>query len=519
MPWGSNIFPLLIVSASGGFTGLFVYTPGPGAGNLAGSFTAQAGTDPYGNAYKAGLTVYQPGNTSRYIELAGNAGGTFQSFGSGAASEVKPAGFSSQIFSPGGAGEQIDFSIFGPEGSASPVDLVEIQMVGSPANAAGQATAFLQWRQAAGTPAAFVQSAQGVSSGGTTTTVTLGVAATLGNTLVITVQGDSTSGPDPAVTGITIGGAADHFASTVVASGAVTRTEIWYDPNIGTSSASVVVTTSAATGARVNVTVAEFSGLLTPTSFDQPASNPSGASGTPYTSNATGALAGSGEIAVGVVATEQTGGTIGAATGFTMFGQQSNGQAISRSGWLLTPSASGVAYAGSFAANPGGYSACVATFRPSSAAGGSLIRGGAWGAQGWGGLLVNKNISTVPGSNPAVAETWHTIVPAGTFTAGTPAPQYQYEAMNGGRVRFRGQIVCPTIAAGATWFTLPAGYRPANGPNNYVCLTNVSGAVSSVAAYAGGTIQVVATTGVCTLLPAATAGNVFDLDGITVPLD
>jgi hypothetical protein len=50
MGWQNNIFPLLIVNASGGFTGLFVYSPAPGPGNLIGAITGAASTtDPYGN--------------------------------------------------------------------------------------------------------------------------------------------------------------------------------------------------------------------------------------------------------------------------------------------------------------------------------------------------------------------------------------------------------------------------------------------------------------------------------------
>lgn len=58
MAWGSNLFPLLIITASGGFTGLFVYSPAPGPGKLIASMTAQNGTDPYGNAYQAGIVSY-----------------------------------------------------------------------------------------------------------------------------------------------------------------------------------------------------------------------------------------------------------------------------------------------------------------------------------------------------------------------------------------------------------------------------------------------------------------------------
>ena len=70
MTWGSNVFPLLIVTSSGGFTGLFVYSPAPGAGNLIASVAAQAGTDPFGNSYLAGVISYSPGTS-----FAGFAGG------------------------------------------------------------------------------------------------------------------------------------------------------------------------------------------------------------------------------------------------------------------------------------------------------------------------------------------------------------------------------------------------------------------------------------------------------------
>ena len=58
MGWATNIFPLLIVVSGPPFTGLFIYSPGPGAGNLIASITAQAGTDPYGNHYAAGISSY-----------------------------------------------------------------------------------------------------------------------------------------------------------------------------------------------------------------------------------------------------------------------------------------------------------------------------------------------------------------------------------------------------------------------------------------------------------------------------
>lgn len=60
MGWNESLFPLLIITETGGFTGEFIYAPGPGAGNLVFSNTAQGGTDPYGNTYLAGSTWYGP---------------------------------------------------------------------------------------------------------------------------------------------------------------------------------------------------------------------------------------------------------------------------------------------------------------------------------------------------------------------------------------------------------------------------------------------------------------------------
>jgi hypothetical protein len=58
MPWSNQAVSLVVIIAGGGFTGLFVYSPAPGAGNLIYSVAAAAGTDPYGNAYQQGAVTY-----------------------------------------------------------------------------------------------------------------------------------------------------------------------------------------------------------------------------------------------------------------------------------------------------------------------------------------------------------------------------------------------------------------------------------------------------------------------------
>jgi hypothetical protein len=110
--WQSNIFPLLIVTPTGGFTGLFVYSPGPGHGNLIASTTSAAGTDPYGNAFlgasasyasSAGIAAgYDFNGVTTYTGPVGGGGpwASFWSFGRDAASGNIP--------SLGGAGFELN---------------------------------------------------------------------------------------------------------------------------------------------------------------------------------------------------------------------------------------------------------------------------------------------------------------------------------------------------------------------------------------------------------------------------
>lgn len=57
-PWSNQLVSLVIVAAPPGqYAGIFVYSPSPRLGTLIGSWAAQAGVDPYGNAYPQGLNV------------------------------------------------------------------------------------------------------------------------------------------------------------------------------------------------------------------------------------------------------------------------------------------------------------------------------------------------------------------------------------------------------------------------------------------------------------------------------
>jgi hypothetical protein len=51
----------LVIVFGTGFSGVFVYSPAPGAGNLIASVAALAGTDPYGNKYPSGISSQSGG--------------------------------------------------------------------------------------------------------------------------------------------------------------------------------------------------------------------------------------------------------------------------------------------------------------------------------------------------------------------------------------------------------------------------------------------------------------------------
>jgi hypothetical protein len=75
-PWSNQAVSLVVIQASpGAFTGLFVYSPTPAAGNLIASIAAGAGTDPYGNTYPAGISSQSSGIEAILIghELAWDA--------------------------------------------------------------------------------------------------------------------------------------------------------------------------------------------------------------------------------------------------------------------------------------------------------------------------------------------------------------------------------------------------------------------------------------------------------------
>lgn len=69
---GAAIIEATIVIVTGSAnSGIFIYSPSPGAGNLVGVWAAQSGTDPYGNTYSGGLTIQ---NSMGHLFLSPGAG-------------------------------------------------------------------------------------------------------------------------------------------------------------------------------------------------------------------------------------------------------------------------------------------------------------------------------------------------------------------------------------------------------------------------------------------------------------
>jgi hypothetical protein len=72
--WSNQAVRRLVVEVGSDFSGIFLYDPGPGAGNLVGSWAVAAGTDPYGNAYVAGIQLFnKPTGLSTFLLTVGLA--------------------------------------------------------------------------------------------------------------------------------------------------------------------------------------------------------------------------------------------------------------------------------------------------------------------------------------------------------------------------------------------------------------------------------------------------------------
>lgn len=146
MGWQNNVFSLLIIEGTTGFSGLFVYSPAPGHGNLIGSWAAAAGTDPYGNTYPQGLGIF-----NHFLTIADPAKIVFPS---GQTLEQTAANIESN-FIGSGAAKFLQMLFSGPQGTSSPNaanDWVQIEMNSSNAGATTDANMQFVYVDISGTP-------------------------------------------------------------------------------------------------------------------------------------------------------------------------------------------------------------------------------------------------------------------------------------------------------------------------------------------------------------------------------
>lgn len=213
----------------------------------------------------------------------------------------------------------------------------------------------------------FVQAKSGSGTSSPVTVTLTTATGSQGPSCLVVCVGEGNSTTNPVVSGITLGGSADHWAGPAagIAINADANCEIWTDPNCAAGQTAVAVSFNAGTGAGngYDVTVFEFAGILLASPVDQ-ANNAGAASGSWNSGNVTpGQL---GEVAVGV------GVGIGSAGAPTISGPGSpwnNQSPVSAArtamiaGYQILSSLSAVNYGGTVSA--GRVGAAVITLKPS----------------------------------------------------------------------------------------------------------------------------------------------------------
>ena len=135
-PWTKQIVSLIILTEeTGGFSGMFGYSPAPGAGNLIFSLSAVAGTDEYGNTYPQGLSVGAGAGPQIILMPIDNAAAVIQ-FPMTTPALSQPATITSEI-----ANSVNEFSALVISGPAVAIggeqDYVSLTMWGDPGNGEG----------------------------------------------------------------------------------------------------------------------------------------------------------------------------------------------------------------------------------------------------------------------------------------------------------------------------------------------------------------------------------------------
>jgi hypothetical protein len=135
-------------------------------------------------------------------------------------------------------------------------------------------------------------------------------------------------------------------------------------------------------------------------------------------------------------------------------------------------------------------------------------------------LVTGAGLLSLPPLTKIQADSWHTVGGIGQpafgagFAAGAPATRFQYEPVGGGRVRLDGSVnLTAAQVAGATIFTLPAGYVPAN-DHFFTVPNNLSGGFNN-----GFNLKVQGGTGAVQEVQSGSNGNTISLDGVVVPVD
>lgn len=225
----------------------------------------------------------------------------------------------------------------------------------------------------------FVQSVSTSATTGTNLTGTLGSGTTAGN-CVFAAIGESQDTTNPTVASITLGGAADNWASSVsVHNNAECNSEIWADPGCAGSQTAVAVTFAAGTGTNLGyaVTAIEWAGITPTTPLDK--TNTGGSStgtATTYSTGATGTLSQATEVIISTVMAElaAASGTItitGPTGSFTDLTQVSPRTFLaSKTGYQAVTATTSITGSGAFGASI--YGACIASFKQTTAVTGTV---------------------------------------------------------------------------------------------------------------------------------------------------
>lgn len=114
-PGTPNIIRAFQVIVSGTGSGIFVYSPTVGAGNLVASLAANSGTDPFGNFYPAGLNVGKISSGHTHINTDGSI--DINNSASQLIATIFPADQALLFYSPGGGANTLLQSVASASGT------------------------------------------------------------------------------------------------------------------------------------------------------------------------------------------------------------------------------------------------------------------------------------------------------------------------------------------------------------------------------------------------------------------